>query len=131
MSTNMFDLLKELGLEPGKEDSQCISVLAHVDGELLAYRKKHRLTQKQLAESLGVTQAMVSKLESGDTFLFNSFLIFYLLFVFFFPSSIFTNFSAPFLCFPHLLLNTSIWFNPKEGFLSTFQNVSYFIEQIR
>jgi DNA-binding XRE family transcriptional regulator len=67
MSTNMFDLLKELGHEPGKEDSQYISVLAHVAGELLAYRKKHRLTQKQLAESLGVTQAMVSKLESGDT----------------------------------------------------------------
>ncbi|WP_448374547.1 helix-turn-helix domain-containing protein [Fervidobacterium sp.] len=67
MSNNMFDLLKELGYEPNKEDSQYISVLAHVAGELLAYRKKHRLTQKQLAERLGVTQAMVSKLESGDS----------------------------------------------------------------
>lgn len=33
---------------------------------LFDYREKHKLSQKKLAEMLGVTQPMVAKLESGD-----------------------------------------------------------------
>ncbi len=33
---------------------------------LFDYREKHKLSQKKLAEILGVTQPMVAKLESGD-----------------------------------------------------------------
>jgi ribosome-binding protein aMBF1 (putative translation factor) len=37
-----------------------------VSTAIFDYRTKNKLSQKQLAEKLGVTQAMVSKLESGD-----------------------------------------------------------------
>jgi len=37
-----------------------------VSTAIFDYRIKNKLSQKQLAEKLGVTQNMVSKLESGD-----------------------------------------------------------------
>ena len=66
MSNNVLDLLKELGYNPTKERQFYIDTLAHIAAELLEYRKVHRLSQKQLAEKLGVTQAMISKIESGN-----------------------------------------------------------------
>lgn len=33
---------------------------------LKKYRKSHRLSQRDLAARLGITQSMISKIESGD-----------------------------------------------------------------
>ena len=40
--------------------------LGKISAELVNYRIKHGLSQADLAKILGVTQAMVSKYESGD-----------------------------------------------------------------
>ncbi|MBE5922927.1 MAG: helix-turn-helix transcriptional regulator [Lachnospiraceae bacterium] len=42
------------------------NMLVDIASEFIKYRAEHNLKQQDLAEKLGVTQAMVSKLESGD-----------------------------------------------------------------
>ena len=41
-------------------------MLVDISCEFIKYRASNNLTQKELAEKLGMTQAMISKLESGD-----------------------------------------------------------------
>ncbi|OOC42156.1 helix-turn-helix domain-containing protein [Thermosipho sp. 1074] len=65
MSKNIFELLEEVGHHETIEEKIYLDALAHIAGELLVYRKQHGLTQKELAEKLGMSQAMVSKIESG------------------------------------------------------------------
>lgn len=79
MPKSIFELLDKLRNEDAKEkgiildkktileEKIYIKALAHIAGELLVYRKKHNLTQKELAEKLGVSQVMISKIESGTT----------------------------------------------------------------
>ena len=59
------DLGKELDVEFSEEEKVFIDAMAQIAGQLMAYRKAHGLTQKDLAEKLGFSQAMVSKIESG------------------------------------------------------------------
>jgi ribosome-binding protein aMBF1 (putative translation factor) len=52
------------------------SILVDIASNIINYRVENGLTQKELAEKLEISQAMVSKLESGDynpsiEFLFN------------------------------------------------------------
>lgn len=42
------------------------TILFEISKELIDYRKKNNLTQRQLANKLNVNQTMISKLESGD-----------------------------------------------------------------
>lgn len=67
MSKSIFDLLKELGYSETKEEKIYLDALGDIAAELLVYRKKNNLTQQQLAEKLGISQVMVSKIESGMT----------------------------------------------------------------
>ena len=49
-----------------EKEGAYIHSLASVAMIFVRYRKKHGLTQEQLAEKLGITQVMLSKMESGE-----------------------------------------------------------------
>lgn len=50
----------------GCQSSGLYDLYYEISTAIFEYRVKNNLTQKELASRLGVTQAMVSKLESGD-----------------------------------------------------------------
>lgn len=52
--------------EDFKKEMQIEDILVNIACEFINYRAVHGLTQKDLAEKLQITQAMVSKLESGE-----------------------------------------------------------------
>lgn len=61
------DLINQIELE---------SILVDIASSIINYRVENNLTQKELAEKLEISQAMVSKIERGDynpsiEFLFN------------------------------------------------------------
>ncbi len=49
-----------------QQEMEIESFLVDIACEFIKYRDKNKLTQKDLAEKLHMTQAMISKLESGD-----------------------------------------------------------------
>lgn len=49
-----------------KQEMEVEALLVDIACEFIKYRDRNNLTQKDLARILHVTQAMVSKLESGD-----------------------------------------------------------------
>jgi len=53
------------GSDAGEKDS-LYDIYYKISIALFDYREKNKLSQKKLAEMLGVTQPMVAKLESGD-----------------------------------------------------------------
>jgi len=53
------------GVEAREKDS-LYDIYYKISIALFDYREKHKLSQKKLAEVLGVSQPMVAKLESGD-----------------------------------------------------------------
>lgn len=64
---DLFELLKKkYGVGATKEEEIYLNVLAAIAGALLEYRKRHKLSQQQLAKKLGTSQAMVSKIETGS-----------------------------------------------------------------
>ena len=61
-----WDTFNKLG---GDESSSCIGlyeIYYQISTAIFDYRMKENLSQKELAERLSVTPAMVSKFESGD-----------------------------------------------------------------
>ncbi len=52
--------------EDFKKQMQVEQLLVDIACEFINYRATYKMTQKELAEKLEMTQAMVSKLESGD-----------------------------------------------------------------
>ncbi|MBZ4647740.1 MAG: helix-turn-helix domain protein [Clostridia bacterium] len=64
--TNPWDLIDELSDEKTKEEFELDDILVDISLKILNYRINNEMTQKQLAEKLEISQAMVSKLESGD-----------------------------------------------------------------
>ena len=66
---SVFDLVEDLGRDENvkfdEEERIFIDAMAQIAGQLMAYRKEHGLTQKDLAERLGISQSMVSKIERG------------------------------------------------------------------
>ena len=59
------DFLDAIGAKYTEEDLALSKIEAGIISELMRYRRKNDLNQKALAKKLGVTQAMVSKLENG------------------------------------------------------------------
>jgi transcriptional regulator with XRE-family HTH domain len=49
-----------------KEDLEVETILAEIASKFLKYRNALNMSQKDFAVKLGITQAMVSKLESGE-----------------------------------------------------------------
>jgi len=63
---NAWDTYDRLSGEEGRKSESLYDIYYKVSTAIFMYRTKHKLSQKMLAEKLGVTQAMVSKLESGN-----------------------------------------------------------------
>ncbi len=61
-----WDTYYKLSGEDGHKSEGLYDIYYKISTAIFMYRTKHKLSQKKLAEKLGVTQAMVSKLESGD-----------------------------------------------------------------
>ena len=63
---DMFELFRTYGVGASKEEENYLKVLANIMGEFLSYRKAHHLSQADLAKRLEISQAMVSKIETGS-----------------------------------------------------------------
>jgi len=63
---NAWEMIDRLGGEEAKEKDELYDIYYRISTALFDYRLKHGLSQKKLADKLGVTQAMVAKMESGD-----------------------------------------------------------------
>ncbi len=63
---NAWEMIDRLGGEEAKEKDELYDIYYRISTVLFDYRLKHGLSQKKLADKLGVTQAMVAKMESGD-----------------------------------------------------------------
>jgi DNA-binding XRE family transcriptional regulator len=61
-----WETFYRLSGEEGRKSEGLYDIYYKISTAIFMYRTKHKLSQKKLAEKLGVTQAMVSKLESGD-----------------------------------------------------------------
>ncbi len=61
-----WNLLDKISDDNDKEEYELYDIYYLIATKIFDYRKARGLSQKQLAEILGITQAMVSKLESGD-----------------------------------------------------------------
>ncbi|MCP2239499.1 helix-turn-helix domain-containing protein [Thermoanaerobacterium thermosaccharolyticum] len=61
-----WKLIDELADESTKEMFELDDILYDISMKIYEFRLKNDLTQKQLAEKLGIKQSMVSKLESGQ-----------------------------------------------------------------
>ncbi|MGD9570202.1 MAG: helix-turn-helix transcriptional regulator [Sedimentibacter sp.] len=75
MLNDPFDFFDDIDDEL-KNQIELDSLLVNLSCEIINYRMENNLTQKNLADKLEITQAMVSKIESGDynpsvEFLFN------------------------------------------------------------
>ena len=63
---NVWSFFDEYCDEPMKECVGLYDIYYEISSKLFDYRTANGWSQKKLAEVLGVTQAMVSKLESGE-----------------------------------------------------------------
>lgn len=59
------DFIEEFANNKTKELFELDDILYNISITIFEYRMENQLSQKDLAKKLGVTQAMVSKLESG------------------------------------------------------------------
>lgn len=63
---NPYDLIDDIADEEEKRYFELDDILVDIATTLINYRINNNLTQKELAQKLGCTQAMISKLESGE-----------------------------------------------------------------
>lgn len=65
-NTKAKEVLEEMGIEISETDKEYGKMISRLSTELIVYRHEHNLTQKQLAEKLGVNQPYLSKIENGE-----------------------------------------------------------------
>jgi transcriptional regulator with XRE-family HTH domain len=63
---NAWDIFDRYCDEPMKERVELYDIYYEISTQIYDYRISRGWSQKKLAEVLGITQAMVSKLESGE-----------------------------------------------------------------
>ncbi len=63
---NAWETIDRLADAEARERDSLYDIYYKISIALFDYREKHKLSQKKLAEILGVSQPMVAKLESGD-----------------------------------------------------------------
>ena len=63
---NPWDFINELASDESKENFELDEILVNISLKLINYRINKNITQKELSRRLAVSQAMVSKLESGE-----------------------------------------------------------------
>jgi len=63
---NTFEYLDDLCDESLESKAELYDILYDISTKIYEYRKSKGWSQKKLADLLGVSQAMVSKLESGE-----------------------------------------------------------------
>lgn len=61
-----WDMIDRLGGKENQEMDELYDIYYKISTALFDYRLKYGLSQRKLAEKLGVTQPMVAKLESGE-----------------------------------------------------------------
>lgn len=61
-----WGMIERLAGEEGNNKDSLYDIYYQISTAIFDYRLKHNLSQKKLAEKLGVSQPMVAKLESGD-----------------------------------------------------------------
>lgn len=64
--TRAWDLVNELTDDDLKQLFELDDILTDISLKIINYRIDNDLSQKQLADKLGISQSMVSKLESGE-----------------------------------------------------------------
>lgn len=62
---NPWDIFDEID-EETKQEFELSDILVDIACKIINYRLDNNITQKELADRLNITQAMVSKLESGE-----------------------------------------------------------------
>lgn len=61
-----WGVLERLGGKDANEKDNLYDIYYQLSTAIFDYRLKHKMSQKKLAEKLGVSQPMIVKLESGD-----------------------------------------------------------------
>lgn len=61
-----WEMIERLAGGDGESRDSLYEIYYQISTAIFDYRMKHNLSQKKLAEKLGVSQPMVAKLESGD-----------------------------------------------------------------
>jgi len=61
-----WGIINRLGGNSATEKGGLYDIYYKISIAIFDYRQKHRLSQKKLANILGITQPMVAKLESGE-----------------------------------------------------------------
>ncbi|WPX08548.1 helix-turn-helix domain-containing protein [Anaerocellum danielii] len=61
-----YKIVEKYTNEGDKKYFELDDILVDIAVKIIQYRIKNNLSQKELAQKLGISQAMVSKLESGD-----------------------------------------------------------------
>ncbi|MCK9313686.1 MAG: helix-turn-helix domain-containing protein [Methanocorpusculum sp.] len=61
-----WEMIERLAGEEGSSMDSLYEIYYQISTAIFDYRLKHKLSQKKLAEKLGVSQPMVAKLESGN-----------------------------------------------------------------
>lgn len=62
---NPWDIFDDID-EETKQEFELSDILVDIACKIINYRLDNNITQKELADRLNITQAMVSKLESGE-----------------------------------------------------------------